>query len=200
MRTRHFILIGLLGLAGGAGQPILAAGPPASSDSLRLKAIQALLDELGMGYSRAEMEATLLGKMRQGLGRQDSSLAAAADPHLGAVVRAAFDQRAAEVRALQERVNRPLLSSFSEKEILGLTATFRSEPVRRLLRTLQGQDEEVQREGARLFNALGRDVQILLQAKLTVEGVLPPAAPPHAAPTPPPLLQAPGSPAPRRRP
>jgi hypothetical protein len=200
MRNRLPLLVGLLGLAWGASQPAWTAEAPSAPDSGRLREIQALLDELGMGYSRAEMEATLREKVRQGLGRQDSSLAAAAAPHLDAVVRAAFDQRAAEVNALQERVNRPLLASFSEEEIRGLTATFRSDPVRRLLRTLQGQDETVQREGSRLFNALGRDVQILLKAKLTVEGVIPPAAPPAPGPVPPPLLQAPRNPSTRRTP
>jgi len=197
MRTWSIILACLLALTAGAAW---AAPSPAHRDSLRLEGIQALLDELGMGYSRSEMEATLREKVRQGLVRQDSILAAAAAPHLEAVVRAAFDQRAGEVKALQERVNRPLLASFSDEEIRGLTATFRSEPVRRLLHTLQGQDEAVQREGARLFNALGRDVQILLKAKLTVEGVLPPAAPPAPGPVPPPLLQAPRTPAARRNP
>lgn len=197
-RASTFLVACLAGLSMTLGTcPVLADQP---ADSLRLEGIQALLDELGMGYSRSEMEATLREKVRQGLGRQDSSLAAAAAPHLEAVVRAAFDQRAGEVKALQERVNRPLLASFSDEEIRGLTATFRSEPVRRLLRTLQGQDEAVQREGARLFNALGRDVQILLKAKLTVEGVLPPAAPPASGPVPPPLLQAPRTPAARRNP
>jgi hypothetical protein len=184
---------------------VRAAAPSAAPDSLRLRGIQALLDELGMGYSRAEMEATLLGKVRQGLGRQDSILAAAAEPHLAAVVDAAFDGRAAEVAALQNRVNQPLLAAFSDREIRELTVTFRSEPVRRLLRALQGQDDAVQGEGARLFNALGRDVQVLLKAKLTVEGILPPAgAPPTAPPAPtgmaPPLLQAPRTPPARRTP
>jgi len=202
MRTLWIILVGLLA---GATCPTLAAGTSAPSDTLRLPAIQALLDELGMGYSRAEMEATLLGKVRQGLDRQDSSLAAAAEPHLQAVVRVAFDQRGDQVRALQEQVNRPLLAMFSEKEIRDLTATFRSEPVRRLLRALQGQDDAVQGEGARLFNALGRDVQVLLKAKLTVEGILPPAgaqptAPPAPAGMAPPLLQAPRTPPARRNP
>jgi len=58
----------------------------------------------------------------------------------------------------------------------------------------------VQREGARLFNALGRDVQILLKAKLTVEGVLPPAVPPAPDSVPPPLLPAPRTPTARRNP
>ncbi|MFA7331343.1 MAG: hypothetical protein WC326_09760 [Candidatus Delongbacteria bacterium] len=142
---------------------------PVLSDSLRLAEIQILLDEVGMGYSRTEMERTMLERVRGGLRAQDSSLARSAEPHLEAVVKAAFDQHQTEVRQLQELVSAPLAAAFTTQEIRELTRTFRAEPVRRLLTQLQSSNTLIQDRGAAVFSAVGRDVQVFLRAKLAVE-------------------------------
>ncbi len=145
------------------------APAPVLSDSLRLAEIQLLLDEVGMGYSRTEMERTMLERVRGGLRAQDSSLARSAEPHLDAVVKAAFDQHQPEVRQLQELVSAPLAAAFTAQEIRELTRTFRAEPVRRLLTQLQSSNTLIQERGSAVFSAVGRDVQVFLRAKLSVE-------------------------------
>lgn len=172
----------------GTGAASRAGAPP---DSLVQAEIQSLLDVLGMGYSRPEMERTMLERVRLGLRSQDSTLARKAEPHLEQVVRLAFDQHLQEVRDLQAAVSAPLAAAFTRKEIQDLGRTFHSEPVRRLLTQLQLNNPATQQRGAAMFSAVGRDVQNFLRAKLAVaEGA---AKPQHRVP---PLLAAPPAPRP----
>jgi plasmid stabilization system protein ParE len=171
--------------------PTLAAKPTKAAaevvaDSLLRGEIQALLDELGMGYSRREMEQTMLSRVRAGLRAQDSTLARSAEPHLEQVVRVAFDEHARELREFQDLVSTPLAQTFTRKEIQELTRTFRSPAVQRLLRQLQDNTPRIQERGAALFSTVGRDVQVFLRAKLAVEG-----AKGQQGPAVPPLLAAP---------
>ena len=175
------ILLICLGLLAGAALAPLHAAP---ADSLLTRDILALLDKLGMGYSRAELERNMASSVHHALQGADSATLRIADPAVEATVHQAFEQRRDKVQALQQAMADCVAARLGAAEIRELRRSVEAEPFQRLLSTLQFSSPQVAAAERDLMDVLNRDVQAMIRMRLAV-------ATGKAAPCPRPLSAAP---------